>query len=264
MRKIGFAKYKDQTKEILPRTYKVSKKINQRKMFCRMVNEYLCDKAKFSLKNMKNFDCSLLKIFERKIESFFQIHRLKPQKSQKIVKIYTHDSILFNHYFKQSKNFKMKYLSKNTYLTNEFKPLSEYSHPASELISLIFNGKDIEMMLDLNEIFTKTVYSRIKKEANKKVTLETPYIHIDQHGVRTRLYPRWKHIDPKNLQKRHKDIDDGLKQLNNEEIDQCYLVYPKTDSFKRHIMVKGNTSKQLKMVPYSFTFCSRETRQCQK
>ena len=264
MRKIGFTKYKNETKEILPKTYKINEKVSQRKMFCTMINQYLCKEAQFSLKNIKSFDNNLLQIFEKKIESFFQIYKLRPEKSQKIVKLYTYDSELFTQYFKQSKNVKMKYLSRSEFFKSDYKTLLGYSHPASDLIQLIFNGKEVEMMLDLNEIFTQTVYRRIKQETDKNVTLDAPYIHIDQHGVRTRLYPRWKHIDPKNLKQRHKDIDDGLKQLHNEEIDQCYLIYPKTDTFKRHIMVKGESSEQLKMIPYSFTFCNREKRSCQK
>ncbi|NOR57437.1 MAG: hypothetical protein GQ474_02830 [Sulfurimonas sp.] len=264
MRKIGFTKYKNETKEILPKTYKINERVSQRKMFCTMINQYLCKEAQFSLKNLKSFNHSLLNIFENKIESFFQIYRLRPQKIQKIVKIYTHDSMLINQYFKQSRNVKMTYLSRNIHFKSNFKKLLGYSHPASDLIQLIFNGKEVEMMLDLNEIFTQTVYRRIKQEKDKTVTLDAPYIHIDQHGVRTRLHPRWKHIDPKNLQQRHKDIDDGLKQLHNEEIDQCYLIYPKTDTFKRHIMVKGESSDLLKMIPYSFTFCNREKKSCRK
>ncbi|WP_321779565.1 hypothetical protein [Sulfurimonas sp.] len=264
MRKVGFMQYKDHTKEILPKTYKVNEKKSQRKMFCIMINQFLCDEAKFSLKNTDLFKNNLLNIFENKIESFFQIYKLRPEKSQKIVHIYHHDSILFNQYFKHSKNPKMRYLAKDMDYKSNFNILLGYSHPASDLIQLIFNGKEIEMMLDLNKIFTQTIYRRIKQEINKTVTLDTPYIHIDQHGIRTRLYPRWKHVDPKNLHKRNKDISEGFTQLNNEEIDQCYLVYPKTENFKRHILVKGESSNQIKMIPYSFTFCNKEKKQCQK
>ncbi|WP_324172924.1 hypothetical protein [Sulfurimonas sp.] len=268
MRKIGFTQYKNKTKEILPKTYQVNDKQSQRKMFCTMINEFLCKEAQFSLKKALLFENNLLSMFDNKIESFFQINKLKPEKSQKIVRIYAHDSILFNNYFKHSKNLKMKYFAKHTHCKSDFHAFFNYAHPASDLIQLIFNGKEIEMMLDLNEIFTKTIYRRIKQEKNKTVSLDAPYIHIDQDGIRTRLYPRWKHIDPKNLHKRYKDINDGFAQLNNEEIDKCYLVYPKTNNFKRHILVKGESSNQLKMIPYSFTFCNRNKnkriKQCQK
>lgn len=257
MRKIGFAKFKNSTKEILPKTYKIHEISCQRKMFCIMINQYLSNQSQFNLKNSHIFKNNLLDIFEDRIMSFFQFYRFKQEKSQKITHIYTYESLLFNQYFKQSKNKKMSYLTKGIHFDPEFKMLFGYAHPVVDLIQLIFNGKEVEMMLDLNEIFSRTIYNRIKKEENKIVTLNTPYIHIDQDGVKTRLHPRWKHVNPKNLKSRKDDIDEGFSELKNDEIDQCYLVYPKTENFKRHIMLKGESSDQLKMIPYSFTFCNR-------
>jgi hypothetical protein len=257
MRKIGFAKYKQETKEILPKTYKVNEITCQRKMFCTMINQYLSTSSKFNLKNEHTFEKSLLNIFEDKIMSFFQFYRFQPEHPQKITQIYIQESLLFNQYFKQSQNNKMKFMSKSIHFNPEFKMLLGYSHPVVDLIQLIFNGKEIEMMLDLNEVFTRTVYNRIKKEKDKKVTLDVPYIHITQAGVKTRLHPRWKHINVENLAQRDKDIDDGFRQLESKEIDQCYLVYPKTENFKRHISLTNKSSNQLKMIPYSFTFINR-------
>lgn len=264
MRKIGFAKYKDETKEILPKTYKVNEITCQRRMFCTMINNYLSKHSQFNLKNSHLFKTSLLSIFEDKIMSFFQFYKFRPETTQKIVFIYKEESLLFNQYFKQSRNKKMQFLTKGLHFNPAFKLLHDYKHPSIDLIQLIFNGKEVEMMLDLNEIFTKTVFNRIKKEKNKKVTLDMPYIHIAQGGCTTRLYPRWKHINPQRLQDRNSDIKDGFTQLNNEEIDQCYLVYPKTDNFKRHITLKSESSQELKMIPYSFTFLNRGEKRCQK
>jgi len=137
-----------------------------------------------------------------------------------------------------------------------------YSHPATDLIQLIFNGKDIEMMLDLNEIFTRTIYNRIKKEENKLVALQSPYINITQNNITTRLLPRWKQVDSKNINRRANHINDGFKQLKDENIDALYLVYPKTDNFKRHISIQNHSQEQIKMVPYSFTFINRKGKAC--
>ena len=184
--------------------------------------------------------------------------------TQRIVYIYTHESLLFHQFFRRSRDAKVQYMTKGVFFNPEFRMLLGYAHPAAELIQLMFNGKEVRMMLDLNILFTQTVYHRIKCEADKKVTLDAPYIHIDQHGVRTRIYPRWKHVDPKNLEKRDRDIDGGFLRLKSEEIDQCYLVYPKTERFRRHITVKNGASEHLKMIPYSFTFCTRERKRCKK
>jgi len=264
MRKIGFAKYKKTTKEILPKTYKVNEITCQRRMFCSMINQYLSAQSKIDINNIHIYQNSLLSIFEEKIMSFFQFYKFKPEMAQKITKIYSHESLLINQYFKQSKNFKMRYMSKSILFNQNFKLLYGYSHPAIDLIQLIFNGKDIEMMLDLNELFARTVYSRVKKEINKTITLDMPYIHINQHGVTTRLHPQWKHINPDELNNRKEDINRGFENLDKEEIDQCYLVYPKTDKFKRYITLKDESSNQIKMIPYSFTFINRKENRCKK
>ncbi|MFT5661833.1 MAG: hypothetical protein ACI9TV_002480 [Sulfurimonas sp.] len=196
MRKIGFAKYKNKTKEILPKTYKVEEITCQRRMFCTMINQYLSRHAQLNLNNNHIYKNSLLHIFEDKIMSFFQFYKFRPERSQKIVKIYLEDSLLFNQYFKQSQNFKMRYMSKSIYFNSEFKMLLGYIHPVNDLIQLIFNAKETEMMLDLNEIFTRTIYNRIKQEINKTLTLDSPYIHINQHGVTTRLHQKWINLNP--------------------------------------------------------------------
>lgn len=260
MRKIGFSPYRKRTKEVLPKTYQIGEREQQRKMFFTLINDSLPKEARISLKNRELFQHDLLTIFTDKVQSFFQFYRLRPERARPLKRIYAQESLLFDQFFKQCDDAKAQFMSKGLFFEQRSQMHNSYKHPAAELIRQIFNGKDIEMMLDLNTLFRQTVYRRIKREAGKKVTLDTPYIHIDQHGTRTRLHPRWKHVDPKDLGKRDRDIEDGFSQLHKEEIDQCYLVYPKTDTFKRHITLKDGSSERLKMIPYSFTFCNRERR----
>ena len=266
MRKIGFTKFKNTTKEVLPKTYQINDIEHQRKMFCTMINQYLSQESKLNLKNKHIYKYDLLNIFEDKILSFFQFYKLRPEKTQKIQKIYTYDSLVFNQYFKQSKNKKMRYLSSKVCFMQNFKLSPKYEHPAMDIVELIFNGKEVEMMLDLNEIFTRTVYNRIKKEKDKKVSLDIPYIHIDQHGIRTRLHPKWKNVNAKDIKQRDADIKAAFDELKTQNIDQYYLVYPKKDSFKQHIIVEDKSSNELiKMIPYSFTFCNKkEKKRCKK
>lgn len=138
-----------------------------RKMFCTMINQYLCTQSQFNLSSSQLFDNTLLAIFEEKILSFFPFYKFKPQKTQRIVHIYKEDSLLINQYFKQSCHPKMRYLTKDIYFNPEFKMLLGYSHPSVDLIQLIFNGKEIEMMLDLKTLFVKNISGRITKEINK-------------------------------------------------------------------------------------------------
>lgn len=259
MRKIGFAHLNNQVKEILPKSYKVESLVRKRKMLFTMLNEFLSPQAKICTKDNTLFKEDVLTIFTQKIESFFPLYMLRPQKSMRVKKIYLQESLLFNQFFKLSNKKKFLYLSKNNPFIANFKPKKEYKHPAAQLISMIFNGKDIEMMMDLDMLFTQTVYKRIPREGDKKVTLEPPYIHINQNGITTRLYPQWKRIDPKHLETRSKEISKGLADIATQKVDQCYIVYPKTENFQRHIRVKhSNSVDEIKLIPYSFTFCNRK------
>ncbi|MDO8454053.1 MAG: hypothetical protein Q7S59_05735 [Sulfurimonas sp.] len=258
MRKIGFAQHKNEIKEILPKSYKIESMMQKRRMFFVMINEFLDKEAKISTKNNALFKKDILAIMIDKIESFFPLYRLRNEKAQKIVKIYAEESLLFNQFFKMSKIKKFHYLSNKHLFCSDFKIKLGYSHPAAQLISLIFNGKEIEMMMDLDLLFTTIIYKRIKPELDKKITLSMPYIHIEQHGVLTRIYPQWRDLNPKNIMTRSKDINDGLANMAKDGIDQCYLIYPKTNNFQRHIRVKGSKENmEIKLIPYSFTFCNR-------
>ncbi len=55
MRKIGFSKFKNSTKEVLPKSYKVNEISCQRKMFRTMINQYLSTQSQFNLKNSHIF-----------------------------------------------------------------------------------------------------------------------------------------------------------------------------------------------------------------
>jgi len=169
MHKVGLAKLKQPPQITLEKTYQANKISCQRKMFCTMINQFLSTQSQFDLMQETIYEHSLLDIFEDKIISFFQFYKFKPEYPQAIVKIYTYDSMLFNQYFKQSKNPKMQYLTKSIKFNPNFKMLYGYLHPSVDLIQLIFNGKEVEMMLDLNELFAKTVHSRTKKEINKNL-----------------------------------------------------------------------------------------------
>ena len=80
-----------------------------------------------------------------------------------------------------------------------------------------------------------------------------PYIHIDSRGVRTRLYPRWKRLDPQSERARSETLEEGIRQLSDAQVDRCYLLYPKTEKFRRHIEVNTGMPGRLQAIPYSFT-----------
>ena len=264
MRSIGFKQTGTGEKEILPRTYGVETIEARRRMFFALINDSLCPAARIPLEAPELFRLSLHAIFKEKIFSFFQMHRLRPERTQRIVRIYAAESLLFNQFFKQERDAKSQALTQRVLFDPGFSMLAGYAHPAAQLIEVIFDGRNVGLTLDLNRLFAQTVYRRIKPEAGTTVTLDLPYIHIDSRGVRTRLYPRWKRLDPTSERARSETLKEGARQLNEGGIDQCFLLYPKTEKFRRHIEVKTDLPGRLKVVPYSFTFCNRGKGGCRK
>ena len=265
MRTIGFVDTRAGEKEILPRTYGIETIEARRKMFFALVNDTLSAAARIPLERPECFRFPLHAIFKEKIFSFFQLYRLRPERAQRIVRIYGAESLLFHRFFKQERDAKSRYLTRNIPFALEFAVAERYDHPAAELIAMIFDGRDVGLTLDLNSLFARTVYRRIKREPGMTVTLDMPYIHIDSRGTRTRLYPRWKRLDPGSEHARSEALKEGARQLRDAKVDQCYLLYPKTEKFRRHIEVKTALPGRVKAVPYSFTFCNRaETKSCRK
>jgi len=259
MRKVGFAYRNEELKEILPKSYKIESLQSKRRMLCIMLNQFLSPQAQICLDDKKLFSEDILSIFIAKIESFFPLYKLRPQKSQKLIQLYSKETILFHQFSKMSKNVKLNYLSRSYIYDATYKMPQGFTHPAAELISLIFNGKEIMMMADLDLLFTQTVYKRIRREKDKKVSLDLPYIQIDQHGITTRLLPKWKNINPKKLTQRSDEINKGFEEIAKEKTDHYYLIYPKTENFQKHIRLQNKEiQKEIKMIPYSFTFCNRK------
>jgi hypothetical protein len=264
MRKIGFVSLNDGVKEVLPKSFRIKSRAERRRMCLTMLNAKLSKKASFDVADTALFHHNLLEIFTQKIFSFFPIYRLRPHSQQRVVKVLREESLLFTQFFKQHSHPKARYFTRHDRFDPYYAAVSVSSaHPAAELIAMIFNGKEIELMLGLDELFAELVYLRMKdNNPDADVTLDAPYIHVNANGNRTRIYPRWKRIKPNDLARHATQIDEGFDQLR--EVDQCYLVYPKQDDFKRHIVLKNREKEQIKMIPYSFTFCNRKGRRCQR
>jgi hypothetical protein len=264
MRKIGFVSLNDGVKEILPKSFRIKSHEERRRMFLTMLNAKLSQIARFDVADRALFHHNLLEIFTQKIFSFFPIYRLRPHVQQPVVGILREESLLFSAFFKQHSHPKARYFTRNNRFDPHYAAKNVRStHPAAELIAMIFNGKEIELMLGLDELFAELVYLRMKdNNPNANVTLDAPYIHVNANGNRTRIYPRWKRIKPNDLARHARQIDEGFDQLS--DVDQCYLVYPKQDDFKRHIVLKNRQKEQIKIIPYSFTFCNRKGRRCQR
>jgi hypothetical protein len=54
-------------------------------------------------------------------------------------------------------------------------------------------------------------------------------------------------------------IDREIAKLD-DSVDRCFLVVPKQEAFRRHLSIHFDkkTETEMKLVPYSFTFCDRK------
>ena len=253
MRSIGFIVKNGEVKEVLPKSYKMMSKNKRRKMFFAMLNMKLSTKSKIALGDCRNFDKDIRSIALDKILSFFQCYRLRPEQAKAPIRILLNESILFGKFFS---NVKTHLKSQKNYFEGIGVDRSAANHPALELINILFSDGN-GALLNLDEMFAYTVFKRIKPSETATVSMENGHIHIDNQGVRTRICARWKRMSMERLFSDDKHIDGGIKQLGDKDVNACYLVYPKMDDFKKHIIVEHSKEGFLKVIPYSFTFCNQ-------
>ena len=188
---------------------------------------------------------------------FFNLYNYYVEKEMRLTKV---EMLQGENIYTVFKN-KIDSLSKNSHLEKRFKSLIELN-----------NG---ELLFDLDDMFLHLVYERAKLvNKNSKVELFEKSIIIkgnSEEASSTLLIPAYTQIDKNDI------YDDNLilnhlkavlKTLKETEIRQIYLVYPKHDNFQKHVSIKlldkvplSEDSYKVKMIPYSFSFCTREKRQ---
>lgn len=257
MRKIGFTLTNHRTKEILPHSYHIHSLSNRRKMFLSMLNTMLPKEAHFNVSRCKQVKQDVYTLLRDKVLSFLPMHRLRPEPSQRIVTILIHESGVIDRFLHHIDTPLGKYLSSQGYKGMLYSTPG-FDHPAAALAALMMQNGKIEMMLDLDELFTQTVFKRIKPQEGTIVTRDESFIHISSGGQITRLHPRWKRMNSDSLSLRRNHINTAFDELNRDAIDSYYLVYPKMDDFTRHILIKNSDENPIKIIPYSFTFCTKE------
>ena len=258
MRKIGFVRQEGRIKEILPHSYHIHSLSNRRKMFLSMLNAVLPQEAQFEFSRCSKIKEDVYTLLQEKVMSFLPMHRLRPEVTRPVRTILIEESGIINRFLTLIDTPVGRYLSINGFETAS--PLSSktFRHPSAALASLMIGDEKIEMMLDLDELFTQTVFKRIKPQEGSVVTRSESFIHINAGGQITRLRPRWKRMNSDSVGLRRNHIDAAFSELNREEIDAYYLVYPKMDDFTRHILIKNSGENPVKIIPYSFTFCTKE------
>lgn len=128
------------------------------------------------------------------------------------------------------------------------------------------------MLFDLDDMFLHLVYERSKR-ANPKATvslMENNIVIRDDanEATPTVLYVSYLKVDKKNFFNSSiikQQVDDSAKMINETDIKQVYLVYPKQDDFTKHVKldllekVKYSFDEyRVKLIPYSFSFCTNK------
>lgn len=257
MRKIGFVRQEGRIKEILPHSYHIHSLSNRRKMFLSMLNAILPIQAQFQVSRCTKIKDDVYTLLQEKVMSFLPMHRLRAETSRPITTVLIRESAIINRFLALDGTPKGLFLSQNG-LNHLIGSHDGFEHPSAAIASLMVQNHHIGMMLDLDELFTQTVYSRIKPQEGSIISRDEQFIHICENGRVTRLHPRWKRVDPKKLANRRLHIDRAFDEMSHDPIDAYYLVYPKMDDFTRHIVVQNNDENSLKIIPYSFTFCTKE------
>lgn len=261
MKLVGFTKQNDDTyKEFLPHNEQLTSDIQKRAIFFSMFNMYMEKDLTFSKAEMA-VTCSLEETFERKIISEIDISCIKtfsPYEGKNIQIDITTSLLIFAYFTHQPIPFPLKH-----------KPLIR----VGKLISLIYTPHGLSLMLDLDDMFLHLVYERIKK-VNKYADVllfENSIVIKDKRkGVSSSMVmPNYRKIEKENLSHDENFIEQMntvQEALNSGEISQIYLVYPKHPNFKKHIDIKlpfqtqPNAEYRVKVMPYSFSFCAKETR----
>jgi hypothetical protein len=143
-----------------------------------------------------------------------------------------------------------------------------------KFINLIdFHGNK-EVLFDLDDMFLHLVYERAKKvNPNSEVLLFEKSIVIKdprEEVSSTMLIPSYMKLERESIMSDptiKSQMDEACRTVNETEIKQVFLVYPKHPKFEKHISVDLHNKVKLrdeeyrvKMIPYSFSFCTKKQK----
>jgi len=145
---------------------------------------------------------------------------------------------------------------------------------SSNLKRFICNSQDT-MLFDIDDMFFHLVYERAKKaNPNAQIKMVNNAIIIrdkKSNTTPTMLYVSYSNVDKKTFSSNsilQKQINDSAKMINETDIKQVYLVYPKHSDFTKHIKINllekvkyEFDEYRVKLVPYSFSFCTNKKLQ---
>lgn len=268
---IGFEFLDETYKEYLPSSKQVYLKEQKRALFISMFNFYMPKELRF---NKKEFDTkqTLLKIFTCKVQSLMPISFINKHKMIKSFKVDVVSTNTINNFLSFSTIAKGKFSTKkftsNAIIFNKRPTLL-----IAKWIELFFKNGQVQMLFNLDDVFSNLVYERIKKvNRDKKVTYLSKGISIlglNGDETSTFVIPSFSAFDTKKMQI-HKEMLLAKEELKGKKHNQIYFVYPKSDDFKKHIELKlpelamSEDEYKVKLIPYSFSFCIKNIKGIQK
>jgi len=238
--------------EYLPQNEQFSSPKEKRKIFFNLYNYYVDKDMRLTREEMQNGE-NIYEVFKNKIESFNEkaCCTLATPLHLKCFDRNNIDSI-------EGCN-KSSTLEKSLNLRKKF-------------INLIDFYGNKEVLFDLDDMFLHLVYERAKKVNPKSEVLlfEKSIIINDprKEVSSTMLIPSYMKLEKKSIMSDPTikiQMDEACRTVNETDIKQVFLVYPKHPKFIKHITVDLHSKVKLrdeeyrvKMIPYSFSFCTKK------
>jgi hypothetical protein len=255
MQWIGFTVERDGSiKEHLPESEQMADKAQRRQLFFSLFNYYMPKELRFSKSEYTSVP-HIKAAFDQKIE--MELKQIAPAKKGDF------------HFDLISTKLIHNYLQSTPQVV-----VGVPRSSVASLIQLISVSGRFSLMMDLEDMFLTLVFERIKKvNRDKKVLMHKN--EIIMYDTRPDISPtlvlpfytalkQESFFDSPEVTGR---LEKAKACLRRGEIRQIFLVFPKSSSFKKHLEVKfadrvalGEDEYQVKMVPYSFSFCIKKEK----
>ena len=258
---VGFTQKSDGTVlEYLPKNEQMKNLHQRRGLFFSLYNFYVEKDLQFTKEEYIGFK-DIKSVFETKINALLK--STYHDKKSKYFKIDIPSTKIINAYH-----------DKRAILVNQAPKLQ-----VAKLINLIYSEGSPSLMLNLDDMFLTLVYERIKKinHSCEVVMGEKEIYMIDPNPdvSPTLIIPFYKNITHESMREDSlvtSNITLAKNHLKANKIRQIFLIFPKSESFSKHLDLKFHGGVALhedeyrvKMIPYSFSFCiknqSKSSRQ---
>ena len=238
--------------EYLPQNEQFSSQKEKRKIFFNLYNYYVEKELRLTKSEMHNGE-NIYEVFKNKINSL---------NSRACC---TLRNPLLMTCFDRKKIYSIRGYNKSSTLDKSLQLRQKF-------INLIdFHGNK-EVLFDLDDMFLHLVYERAKKVNphsevllfEKSIVIKDPRDNVSS----TMLIPSYMKLERESIMSDPTikiQMDEACRTVNETEIKQVFLVYPKHPKFMKHISVDLHSKVKLrdeeyrvKMIPYSFSFCTKK------